>query len=174
MLNALILATRDARAGALSDDARRAFENMWALQFRAGDQKGAWAWLNFHNEPWEANGSPYFGAALAARAIGSAPGGYASSAEIQDRVSMLRAYLQRGADSVSLYNRVMGLWASGQLPGALTPTQRQTIVDAVFAKQRDDGGWSSSTLASWTRADGTAQDSASDGYATGLVTQQEA
>jgi squalene-hopene/tetraprenyl-beta-curcumene cyclase len=169
VLNALILATRDARAGTLSDDARRAFDNMWALQFRAGDQKGAWAWLNFHNEPWEANGSPYFGAALAAIAVGAAPGGYASSAEIQDRVSMLRAYLQRGADTVSLFNRVMGLWASGAVPGTLSPAQRQGIIDAAFGKQREDGGWSMSTLASWTRADGTPQDSTSDGYATALV-----
>jgi squalene-hopene/tetraprenyl-beta-curcumene cyclase len=51
----------------------------------------------------------------------------------------------------------------------VTPTQRHSIIDAIFAKQRDDGGWSMSTLASWTRADGTPQDSASDGYATGLV-----
>jgi squalene-hopene/tetraprenyl-beta-curcumene cyclase len=169
VLNALILSTRDARAGTLSDDARRAFENMWALQFRAGEAKGAWAWLNFHNEPWEANGSPYFGAALAAIAVGAAPSGYASSPEIGDRVSMLRAYLQRGADSVSLYNRVMALWATGQLPGTLSAAQRQSIIDAVFAKQREDGGWSTSTLASWSRADGTPQDSVSDGYATGLV-----
>src|SRR5689334_20658436 len=32
VLNALILANRDARAGSLSDDARRAFENLWQLQ----------------------------------------------------------------------------------------------------------------------------------------------
>jgi hypothetical protein len=48
VLNALILSRRDGRAGSLSDDARRAFANLWQLQFRAGDQKGAWAWLNFH------------------------------------------------------------------------------------------------------------------------------
>ena len=52
----------------------------------SGDLKGAWAWLNFHNEPWEANGSPYFGASLAALAVGRAPGGYASSPEIATQV----------------------------------------------------------------------------------------
>ena len=82
---------------------------------------------------------------------------------------MLRSYLQKGADTVSLYNRVMGLWATGWLPNALTAAQRQSVIDAVFAKQRDDGGWSSAMLASWTRADETPQDSARDGYATGLV-----
>jgi squalene-hopene/tetraprenyl-beta-curcumene cyclase len=171
ILNALILARRDMRAGALSDDARQAFANLWQLQFRAGDQKGAWAWLNFHNEPWEANGSPYFGAALAAIAVGSAPGAYASTPEIQDRLTLLRSYFQRSVDTVSVFNRVMALWASAELPalGLLSPAQRQSVVDTLFDKQRADGGWSMSTLGTWTRGDGTAQDSSSDGYATGLV-----
>jgi squalene-hopene/tetraprenyl-beta-curcumene cyclase len=169
VLNALILSSRDLRTGALTDEARLAFDNLWALQFRAGDQKGAWAWLNFHNEPWEANGSPYFGATLAAIAIGRAPGGYASRPELQDRVNLVRSYLQRGADTVSVFNRVMALWASAEMPAVLTPAQRQAIVDTVFARQRDDGGWSTSTLGLGTRSDGTAQDASSDGYATGLV-----
>ncbi len=170
VLNALILARRDGRAGSLSDDARRAFANLWQLQFRAGDQKGAWAWLNFHYEPWEANGSPYFGAALAAIAVGSAPAGYASTPEIQDRLTLLRSYLQRGVDTVSVFNRLMALWASAELPAVLSPAQRQSVIDTVFAKQRADGGWSMSTLGMWSRGDGTPQDSSSDGYATGLVT----
>jgi squalene-hopene/tetraprenyl-beta-curcumene cyclase len=169
VLNALILSRRDGRAGSLSDDARRAFANLWQLQFRAGDQKGAWAWLNFHYEPWEANGSPYFGAALAAIAVGSAPGGYASTPEIQDRLALLRSYLQRGVDTVSVFNRVMALWASAELPAVLSPAQRQSVIDTVFSRQRADGGWSMSTLAMWSRGDGTPQDSSSDGYATGLV-----
>jgi squalene-hopene/tetraprenyl-beta-curcumene cyclase len=169
ILNTLILARRDDRSGALSDEGRLAFSNLWALQFREGDQKGAWAWLNFHNEPWEANGSPYFGAALAAIAVGSAPGGYASSPEIQSQIELLRSYLRRGADTVSLFNRMMGLWASTQLPAVLTPTQRQAIIDAAIAKQREDGGWSSASLGPWRRRDGTPLDERSDGYATGLI-----
>ena len=169
VLNALILANRDARVGSLSDDARRAFDNLWQLQFRAGDQKGAWAWLNFHYEPWEANGSPYFGAALAAIAVGTAPGGYASTPEIKDKLALLCSYLEHGADTVNVYNRVMGLWASAELPGALSPARRQSIIDTIFAIQRADGGWSMSTLGRWARADATPQDSSSDGYATGLV-----
>ena len=169
VLNAVILASRDARSGALTADARQAFDNLWSLQFRTGDLKGAWAWLNFHNEPWEGNGSPYFGAALAAIAVGRAPGEYAASTEIQDRLTLLRGYLQRGADTVSLFNRMMVLWASGQLPNLLPPAQRQSIMDAAYAKQQDDGGWTTSALGPWARADGTPVDAASDGYATGLV-----
>ena len=40
VLNALVLATRDASAGTLSEETERAFANMWALQFKAGELKG--------------------------------------------------------------------------------------------------------------------------------------
>src|SRR3954451_13038221 len=88
---AVTRASRDAAAGALSDDAKQAFDNMWALQMKTGDLSGAWAWLNFHYEPWEAERSPYFGASLAAIAIGMAPG-YASTPAIKDRATALRDY----------------------------------------------------------------------------------
>src|SRR5580700_9129493 len=55
VLNALILASYDAHQGKLGDDARLALDNMWALQLQTGDGKGAWNWLNFHNQPWEAD-----------------------------------------------------------------------------------------------------------------------
>jgi squalene-hopene/tetraprenyl-beta-curcumene cyclase len=168
VLNALILSSRDAEAGALSDDGRQAFDNLWGLQFRAGDQKGAWAWLNFHYEPWEANGSPYFGAALAALAVGRAPGGYASGPEVQGQVKLLRDYLQRGADTVNLFNRLMGLWTSSKLP-FLAPAQRQAIVDAAINTQQADGGWSTASLGAWKRVDNSALDDKTDGLATGLA-----
>jgi squalene-hopene/tetraprenyl-beta-curcumene cyclase len=169
VLNALILSGRDAERGSMSDDSKQAFANLWALQFRNGDQKGAWAWLNFHNEPWEANGSPYFGAALAAIAVGRAPGGYAATPEIREHLTLLEDYLRRGADSAHLLNRAMVLWASGELPGLLAPEQRQSIVDAALSQQHEDGGWSTASLGPWKRGDGTPLDAASDGYATGLI-----
>ena len=49
VLNALILTSNDARNGTLSDDARLALDNMWALELKSGERKGAWTWLNFHN-----------------------------------------------------------------------------------------------------------------------------
>src|SRR6476646_4052526 len=36
ILNAVILSRRDARAGTLSDETRRALDNMWALQMKTG------------------------------------------------------------------------------------------------------------------------------------------
>lgn len=31
---------------------------------KTGEQSGAWTWLNFHYEPWEADDPPYYGASL--------------------------------------------------------------------------------------------------------------
>jgi len=170
ILNAAVLAAHDVERGSLSDDARQAFANMWALQFKNGDLKGAWARLNFHYEPWESNDSAYFGATLAALAIGHAPGGYAASPEIQDQVKLLREYLQKRAGVETLFNRVMLLWASAKFPALVSADQRQAIIDAANARQQDDGGWTMATLGSWKRVDNTVLDTASDGYATGLIT----
>src|SRR5688500_18793776 len=54
VMNALVLSRRDARAGHLSDDARTALDVMWSLQMKTGPNNGAWTWLNFNYEPWEA------------------------------------------------------------------------------------------------------------------------
>jgi squalene-hopene/tetraprenyl-beta-curcumene cyclase len=175
ILNALILSGRDARGGSLGDDTRRAYDNLWALQFTKGEQAGGWAWLNFHYEPWEAEGSAYYGAALAAIAVGIAPGSYAASAEIQDRMTLLRDYLSRSAGKQHLFNRATLLWASATWAGGaggsaiLTPEEQRAIVDDLLGVQQDDGGWSMASLGSWKRVDNTPLDVHSDGYATGLV-----
>ena len=169
VLNALVLASRDAAAGSLSDDGRRAFDNMWALQLKTGDLNGGWAWLNFHYEPWEAERSPYYGAALAAAAVGMAPGGYAAMPEIQDRLKLLRTYLQKGNDAQHLFNRIAALWASTLVPELLTRDQQRATVDAVKHAQLPDGGWSLSTFADWKRIDGSTLETGSDGYATGFA-----
>src|SRR5271156_106857 len=53
VLDALILVSRDAPTGHLSPDAKLALDNMWGLQIKAADMKGSWAWLQFHNAPFE-------------------------------------------------------------------------------------------------------------------------
>jgi squalene-hopene/tetraprenyl-beta-curcumene cyclase len=171
ILNAIVLATRDASTGTLTDETRLAFDNLWALQFKAGDMAGGWAWLNFHNEPWEAPSSQYFGNALAAIAIGAAPGGYSSRPEIQERVKLLAAYLRSGVEKAHLLNRAMILWASTRISDVLSAEQRQAIIDELLSKQQADGGWSTASLVGdWKRHDSTPLDKETDGYATGLVT----
>ena len=169
VLNAVILARRDAAQGVLTEDARLAFSNLWALQMRTGELNGAWAWLKFGLEPWEGAASAYFGATLATVAVGSAPGNYAASADIQDNVRLLRGYLTKQFDNQPLFNRLMLLWAANTLPGVLTPEGRDAIVAEALAKQQADGGWSMSSLGPWRRTDGSVMDSNSDGYATGLA-----
>jgi len=171
VLNALILSSRDAQRGQLSNDAHMAFENMWAEQQIAGKQKGAWLWLRFNNEPWEANDSDYFGATLAAVAIGVAPGNYRATPEVQTNLKLLREYLNREFAVQTTINRVLLLWAAPKLPGLLELDRQQAIIAELLEKQQADGGWSLSSLSGdWKRMDGTPQETRSDGYATGLIT----
>lgn len=170
VLNALILASHDAPSGKLGADTRTALHNMWALQLTEGEARGAWAWLRFDNEPWEANDSQFYGACLAAVAAETAPENYASSPDVQDNLGPLREYLNREAAKQSAINRVELLWASARWPGLLSPESRKSIIREILEKQQADGGWSLSTMVgTWKRRDGTPLDASSDGYATGLV-----
>jgi|SRR5580692_593339 squalene-hopene/tetraprenyl-beta-curcumene cyclase len=183
VLNALILSSYDSQNGRLSDETRAAFNIMWAQQLTNGSNKGAWPWLQFDLKPWEANESPYFGATLAAAAVGLAPQNYRAAPEIQANLKTLENYLDREYRAQSTVNRVLLLYAGAKWPGFLAPERRQSIVKEVLSKQREDGGWSlpslagtwrgwslASFLTTWKRTDGTPEETQSDGYATGLVT----
>ena len=180
VLNALVLAGRDARAGTVSADATTAFANMWALQLSTGSDAGAWSWLDFGLEPWESAPSGYFGAALAAIAVGTEPGGYSARADIQPSLDHLRRYLRDNVDQPffdrvmrhddpALLNRAMLLWASSRLPELTSANERQALVDGLFHAQLADGGWSVASLGRWHRLDNSPAQTGSDGYATGLV-----
>ena len=169
ILNALVLANRDAHQGGLRSETRQAFENLWKLQFTRGEGAGAWAWLRFGLAPWESDGAAYFGAALAAVAVGVAPDDYAASSAVQEPLALLRAYLKEGAESRSPYDRVMLLWAASELSELLTVDQAESILDVLMGLQNGDGGWSLASLGPWERQDGLPPQTMSDGYATGLV-----
>ena len=148
-----------------------ALDNMWAEQQTTGNKKGAWLWLRFANEPWEADDSDYYGATLAAVAAGTPPGSYRARPEIQDNLKMLREYLNRACAAQTTINRAVLLWASAKVPGLLEPEKQKAIITELLGKQQADGGWSLSSLSgSWKRNDGTPQEEKSDGYATGLIT----
>lgn len=170
ILNALILSSRDASSGVLQETTRQAFAHLWALQRDDGPTAGGWPWLDFGLEPWESATAPFYGASLAAVAVGQLPGGYASTPDVAPHVARLRDYLARTADRQHLFNRLMALWASSRLPGTLSTAQRQATVDEVGRLQRADGGWNLSTLGPFERQDGTTMSPDSDGYATGLAT----
>jgi squalene-hopene/tetraprenyl-beta-curcumene cyclase len=169
VLNALILVTASGPAK-LSDPARAALTAMWEQQVKTGERSGGFPWLDFHNRPFEAADSAYYGAALAAIAVGSAPLEYRADPALTEKIENLRAYVRREFAKQSPINRVTGLWADAKLHGILTAEQRASLLDEVFSAQQSDGGWSLTSLAgTWKRHDGTALAIKSDGYATGLV-----
>jgi squalene-hopene/tetraprenyl-beta-curcumene cyclase len=183
VLNALILSSYDSERGQLGPDTRTALRNMWTFQQTSGDKAGAWPWLQFDNEPWEANDSAYYGACLAAIAVGIAPSNYVDSPDAQSGLKLLRDYLNRESAAQSTINRVFLLWASTKLPGLLNRKQQNAIIEEVLRRQQADGGWRLASIAwrwrgwsvksllkIWLREDGTPLTHKSDGVATGLVT----
>jgi squalene-hopene/tetraprenyl-beta-curcumene cyclase len=170
VLNALILTAYDAPVGKLGDDTRTALNHMWELQLTAGDKKGAWTWLDFKNRPWEADDSQFYGATLAAVAIGSTPAEYRADPQVKQRVELLRTYLRANYEAQSPVNRLSALWASSKISGVLTAEQRKALIEDLMSKQDADGGWSLTALAgTWTRHDKSALETKSDGYATGQI-----
>jgi squalene-hopene/tetraprenyl-beta-curcumene cyclase len=173
VLDALVLAWDDRARGRASSGevTRKALEHLWQTQVRDGDPRGSWDWLNFGLEPWEAPPGRYYGAALAAVAVGTAPGYYrpGADAKLDGHIDLLRAYLRDRLPGQNLYNRALALWAAAKLPGTLTDEQQRKVIGELFEKQQADGGWRLASLGNYRRGDNTAQDPASDGYATGLV-----
>jgi squalene-hopene/tetraprenyl-beta-curcumene cyclase len=170
VLSALMLAWDDARTGHLTADTRLALDNMWTEQQSSGVNAGSWAWLDFTLAPWEIVESQYYGAALAALAVGSAPDDYASSAASAAQLALLRAYLRREYAAQSLHNRLILLWAAERLPGLLSSDERTALIAETAHAQNPDGGWSLSRLIPSCTQRTLLQDSESDGYATGLAT----
>ncbi|HEV2690059.1 MAG TPA: hypothetical protein VGV35_15980 [Bryobacteraceae bacterium] len=169
VLSALLLARVDASSGTLSPDTEQAFDRMWTLQLASGDNKGAWIWNSFGLDPWEEPESMYYGAALAALAVGVAPADYRSRHNIRENLDRLRSYLTAQRQTQPVHNQLLLVWASTKLSGLLSATEKKAIVDRVIACQQSDGGWALESLGPW-RAHGAAAPSVgSNSYATGFV-----
>jgi squalene-hopene/tetraprenyl-beta-curcumene cyclase len=182
VLNALILVNRDFGTGRLSDDAQVALHYMWQEQIQTGPDKGAWPWQQFGLEPWESRNSVYYGATLAAAAVGMAPEDYRSSPPVRAHVALLRDYLSATYDDQCMFNRIELLWAASRFPGLIDPALESQAIKQTLASQRADGGWSFSSLVAvdaWNlarlmavfnrRRDGTPLQRTSDGLATGMA-----
>lgn len=179
VLNALILALEDARQNReqASEPTRKAFQQLWENQ----RPDGAWDWLNLAAEPDESADARYYGAALAAVAVGAAPGLVKGKEEsVARHIDKLRAYLNGQYAGQNLYNRVWALLASSRLPGLLSAEQRQGLLAELRANQNEDGGWSLHGLGPWRWSKTTPPFAPpgkpdvsllakSDGYATGLI-----
>jgi squalene-hopene/tetraprenyl-beta-curcumene cyclase len=172
VLNALILVNFDVRRekNILRPSTKKALAHMWEQQ----QKNGAWLWLDFGLNPWESDGA-YFGASLAALAVGMAGKNYYERPAIQAKVDSLRKFLSAGYADQPLHHRLTVLWASSALPGILLPAQRKKIIEEISSIQESDGGWALAKLGKKLRDKGNWQShgiypaGVSDGYATGLV-----
>ncbi len=171
VLNAVILAFDDRYQGrsSSSESTKQALSNLWQTQVKTGEHKGSWDWLDFGMGPWEWKESRYWGATLAAIAVGVAPGYGGGDDASREGLRLLRSYLKDQLPKQNLHNQAWTLWAASCIEGILTKTEQQKLVTQLLEKQQADGGWSLPSLGKWTRSDGTAQETTSDGYATGLV-----
>jgi len=180
VLNALILARHDADEAKpqASEVTRKAFRQLWETQ----RSDGAWDWMDFAQEPDESAGARFYGAALAAVAVGTVPtlyrGGEAYSAY---PAGNLRGYLRENYSRQNLYNRVWMLLASARWPGLLTQPECEDLIAELRLKQNRDGGWSLYGLGPWQWSTTNPPFGPSgkldlslleqpDAYATGLIT----
>lgn len=146
-----------------------AFARMWSLQQRDGPGKGAWFWFNLKLDPWEMPESPFYGATLAAMAVGKAPAGYRERPEVREHIADLVAYVKRELPNQSLHNRLMLVWASAGLPEALPAQARESILAEVWRAQRADGGWAIEALGPWKKPPAPASLAASNSYPTAFI-----
>jgi squalene-hopene/tetraprenyl-beta-curcumene cyclase len=158
VLSALFLAQDEASP--------KAFDRLWSLQIRDGEAKGAWNWFSLKLDPFEMPESQFYGASLAALAVGSALEGYQKRSEIRENVADLIAYLKREQATQPLHNRLMLVRASTKLPAALPKTARQTIVDEMWRLQQPDGGWTLQSLGPWKTHETAPEAAGSNSYAT--------
>jgi squalene-hopene/tetraprenyl-beta-curcumene cyclase len=169
VLNAVILASYDARQGHLRAITRTAFNAAWALQEETGEKAGAWKWQDFHLGPWEAGESGYQGAALLMLEVGNAPDRYASEPGVREHSERLREYLRRQYAAQPLMNQLYILWASAKVHGLLTKAERKTLLELLQSLQQADGGWRLSSMDKRQRLDHSPEPAESDGVATALA-----
>ncbi len=165
---AFALAFNDAqKTGKLHDATRAALDRMWDVQRKGGE----WNWLKCDWPPLEHD--DYYGATLAALAVGYAPGDYAKTDKAQAGIAKLKAYFQKTA-APDLHHTAMLLWASTKLDGLMTADEQKKAVAALKGKQHKDGGWGLPSLGQYNRRDQakTPNDpnAPSDGYGTGFAT----
>jgi squalene-hopene/tetraprenyl-beta-curcumene cyclase len=142
---------------------------MWSLQLREGSAKGAWEWFSLNLDPWEMPQSAFYGASMAALAVGSTPRPYRDQPEIRERVAALTSYLQREVPSQPLHNRLMALWASSKLPEALPPSLQKPLLEEVWRKQQADGSWSMEALGPWKERPQAPHATGDSAYATAFT-----
>jgi squalene-hopene/tetraprenyl-beta-curcumene cyclase len=168
IFSAMFLSREDARE-TMSAHTQKAFDQLWTLQSGEGAAKGSWRWYAASLDPWENAESHYYGASLAALALGHTPADYRDRADVRDRMTSLTAYLAN-QPTPRLHDRLALLWASSELRTVLTDSARQAIAKDAFSKQHADGGWTLESLGPWmAHADAPTSPPGSNAYATAFT-----
>jgi len=168
IFSAMFLSREDAQK-TMSAHTQKAFDQLWALQGADGPTKGAWRWYAAALDPWENPESGYYGASLAALALGQTPSEYRVNANVRERAVSLSTYLADPPATPRLHDRLALLWASSALSTVLSEGARRTLIAEAFAKQQADGGWTLESLGPWmTHADAPPA-SGSNAYATAFA-----
>ncbi|MBI2825916.1 MAG: squalene--hopene cyclase [Planctomycetia bacterium] len=137
--------------GKLHPLTRQALDRMWTVQ----RSDGAWQWPFRDTPPLKVD--EHYGAALAAIAVGMAPGDYAGTPAAQAGLARIRQFLLN-SKTVSLHQRAMMLWASAHVEGLLSGDAQAEILGTLLAAQRPDGGWSMASLVDNTSDPSVAQE----------------
>jgi squalene-hopene/tetraprenyl-beta-curcumene cyclase len=153
----------------MSAHTQKAFDQLWTLQAADGAGKGAWRWYAADLDPWENAQSPYYGASLAAVAIGHTSTEYRESAAVHEHVVSLNSYLTSPTMSPRLHDRLALLWASSALPTLLPDPARRALTAEIFEKQQADGGWTLESLGPWMPHPDALPVSGSNAYATAFA-----
>ena len=168
---AMFLAQQDAAKKTMDADTRKAFDQLWALQLTDGGTPGAWRWYAANLDPWENPGSGFYGASLAALALGATPIEYSNGAQVLQQKTALMSYFNSPRPTPRpLHDRLALLWASSKLPAVLSSDARTALVAEVFDKQQTDGGWTIESLGPWmAHPDAPPAPAGSHSYATGFT-----
>ena len=169
IFTALFLAEMSANQ-AVDTESRKAFDQLWQLQLQSGATKGAWRWYQANLDPWENTDSSFYGASLAALAVGAATTDYRKDEAVIERTGALVSFLQSSTTSSrSLHDRLAALWASSKLPAVMPEAARQSLLAEVFASQAPDGGLTIASLGPWATHADAPPARGSDSYATAFV-----
>ncbi|MBN1418450.1 MAG: gamma-glutamyltransferase [Planctomycetes bacterium] len=165
ILAAVELARHDVLAtGHLQPVTRRALDHMWEFQLDDGGVE----WLRASEPP--SGVDDIWGVAMMAIAAGTAPDGYASTERARIGIEKLRRWFS-AHPAADLHERGLSMLANRAIGGLIADAGRDEMIDAFFACQLPDGGWSMAQLAPWKRPDGKPLDpKTSDGYGTAFAT----
>ena len=169
IFSALFLSREDAR-NTMSAHTQKALDQLWTLQSAEGPTKGAWRWYAANLDPWENPESGYYGASLAALALGHTPAEYRDRANVRESVASLTTYLANPPAPPRLHDRLALLWASSTLPTVLSVAAQRALVAETFAKQQADGGWTLESLGPWITHTDPPPAAGSNAYATAFAT----